>query len=243
MSVGYAKLIDKARKLKALADRGNAGERDTAERFYLDFLKKNNITEKEVDTERFKRVFKLLDSEYEVFVSYIITSINPFCLINKTDKGEYVVSLDDEDFIECEHKFSVFHSAFKKDEKRLLSVYKRYEKKQYEKEKLVFLTAFLTFHKDYFTPDEYALKKARNEENKNLHPDMANKVKDVSSDEKLQDKIKKAEEDYKKNKHKYDNQPEPVAFNQDDVFKIQEYSNMLTKVFYVRANKTLLEKN
>ena len=44
MSGNYTKLIDKARKLKALADRGKDGEMASAKRFYQEFLHKNNIT-------------------------------------------------------------------------------------------------------------------------------------------------------------------------------------------------------
>jgi hypothetical protein len=43
------KLIDKARKLKALAERGNGGEQDTAKRFYRKFIKENKISEKEIE--------------------------------------------------------------------------------------------------------------------------------------------------------------------------------------------------
>ena len=37
------KKIQKAKKLKALADRGDGGERESAKTFYEDYLKKNNF--------------------------------------------------------------------------------------------------------------------------------------------------------------------------------------------------------
>jgi hypothetical protein len=243
MAVGYAKLLDKARKLKALADRGNEGERESAKKFYSDFLKKNSISEKEVDSERFKRIFKLIDSEYEIIVSYIIMSVNPFCEIKRAENGtQFMVSLDDEDYIEAEYKFNTFHSLFKKDEKRIISHYKHFgDNKSYDREKLILITAFLNFHKAYFQPDEYAVKKNRGDDGKKVNPDMAQSVKNTNpNDESLQEKIRKAEEDYKKNKHKYDQQ-EVIMFNEEDMGKIQLYTDMLTPTWYVRANKTLTE--
>jgi len=231
-------LIDKARKLKALADRGKGGEMDTAKRFYDEFLHKNNISENEIDSEYFKRTFNLADSEHEILLSHIIMSVNPFCLINRTENHKFIAPLDDEDFIEVEYKFMIFHDVFKKDEKRMLSIYSRLDKKDYEKEKFIFLSGFLNFHQKHFAPDPYSVLKMRGSDGRAVNPDMADKVNGIS-EEKQKEENKK---NYEKNKKKLDSQEQPKTFNENEVEKLVGYSEDYTPVNYVRAKKTLAEK-
>jgi hypothetical protein len=88
-------------------------------------------------------------------------SVNPFCVIDRTKNHEYIVSLDDEDFIEVEYKFMIFNNLFNEDEKRILKKYAKLDEKKYQKEKLVFLTSFLEFHKRHLSPDLYSVAKQR----------------------------------------------------------------------------------
>jgi len=240
MDGGYTKLIDKARKLKALADRGNGGEMDTAKRFYEEFLHKNNISEQEIDSEYFKRTFVLADSEYEILLSHIIMSVNPFCTINRTENHRFLVSLDDEDFIEVEHKFMVFHNLFKSDEKRMLKRYSKLDKKDYEKEKFIFLSGFLNFHQKHFAPDTYSVSKQRGSDGRNINPDMADKVSDAVSDNKIEKK-EIIEEKVKDAKKKLNEAPQPKTFSEKEIDKLIEYTEDYTPISYVRAKRTLAE--
>lgn len=68
MSEERAKIIDKAKKLKELADRGVGGEKENAKRMYEAYKKKHNLTDEDVKgheyTEDFKKNFsKMTDEE------------------------------------------------------------------------------------------------------------------------------------------------------------------------------------
>ena len=58
-SVSYKKLISKAKKLKALAERGVVNERESAQNFYNEFVEKHDIREEEIDPKHHNRTFKL----------------------------------------------------------------------------------------------------------------------------------------------------------------------------------------
>jgi len=251
----YEKIIDKARKLKALAERGKDGEMESAKRFYESFLNKNKISEQEVDSEYFKRAFTLADSEYEILLSHIIMSVNPFCVIQKMENQKFIVPLDDEDFVEVENKFMTFHNLFKKDEKIMLRNYIKFAQNDYEREKFLFLSGFMHFHQKHFEPDVYAVSKQRDKDNRNINPDMAQSVKDTVSkgefkgnesvDDKLKneildEKLKDAQDNYDRNKKPIDNAPKP--FSDTEVLKIMGYAESYTSINYVRAKKTLAEK-
>lgn len=135
----YAKLLEKAKKLKALADRGIGGEKASAEAFYRDFIAKHNINEGDIDPKHHLRTFKLRGKEHSVMLSHIILSVNPFISIDK-GKGVYNVVLDDEDYIEVNERVSCFFNAFKR-------------------EKEVFFIAFMDKFRDNFVPDEQAVEK------------------------------------------------------------------------------------
>lgn len=244
MDGGYTKLIDKARKLKALADRGNGGEMESAKRFYDEFINKNNISEQEIDLEYFKRTFTLADNEYEILLSHIIMSVNPFCVIKRDEHHKLIVPLDDEDYVEVENKFRVFHNVFKKDEKRMLRRF--VGRKDYDNEKFIFFSGFISFHQNHFVPDAYSVSKQRGSDGRSVNPDMADKVSDtVNSNEKIEKKefIQEKAKQAKEAKKKLDDAPPPKTFNEKEIEKLIGYSEDYTVIKYVRAKKTLMEKS
>ncbi len=170
-------------------------------------------------------------------------SVNPFCIIKRDEERKFVVTLDDEDFIEVEHKFRVFHNVFKKDEKRMLRRY--VGRDDYENEKFIFLSGFIAFHQNHFVPDAYSVSKQRGSDGRNVNPDMADKVNETII---LNDKIDKKEvikeraKQAKEAKKKLDEAPPPKAFNQNEIDKLVCYSESYTSIKYVRAKKTLAEK-
>jgi hypothetical protein len=164
----------------------------------------------------------------------------------KDDENKFVVPLDDEDYVEVEHKFRVFHNVFKKDEKRMLRSY--VGRDDYENEKFIFLSGFISFHQNHFVPDAYSVSKQRGSDGRTINPDMAEKVNGtVNSSEKIEkkesieEKAKKAKQ-AKEAKKKLDNAPPPKTFNQTEIEKLMGYSENYTSIKYVRAKKTLSEK-
>lgn len=137
--ISYEKLLSKARKLKALADRGIEEEKESAKRFYKDFIDKHGISEGDINPEHYNRVFRIKSREYEVLLSHIILSVNPYININKK-RSEYKVVLDDADYVEVIERVDFFYRAF-------------------NKEKELFFSAFMDRFGSNFLPDEESVAK------------------------------------------------------------------------------------
>lgn len=232
MSVGYAKLIDKARKLKALADRGNGGEMDTAKRFYKKFIFENKILETEIQEDYFKRTFNLVDTEYEILLSHVIMSVNPFTEIKRNEVSRYFVNLDDEDYIEVQHKFSVFHGHFKKYENSILGYVPFQSKEEYNKAKFLMLSSFLFFYQKHFEPDLYSVQKERGKEGIKVNPIMKDKVNETAKETKRK-KVFEQKEIIESNAE------QPRQFDYNEINLIQRFSQFFKKINYVRANKSI----
>lgn len=137
--ISYEKLLSKARKLKALADRGIEEEKESAKRFYKDFIDKHGIPEGDINPEHYNRVFRVKNREHEMLLSHIILSVNPYININKS-RGEYKVVLDDADYVEVIERVDFFYKAF-------------------NKEKELFFLAFMERFGSNFIPDEQSVSK------------------------------------------------------------------------------------
>ena len=143
----FEKIMAMARKLKALAERGDAGEKETATSKYLEYLKKHNLNDSDINPEMNRRFIEVGDSEEKDVLLNVILSVNPYTKHSDQKKG-IECYLDNEDFDEVLSKFEYF--------KRLLKV-----------EKELLITAFLTKHQQFFEPDEKAKKKWRERRVKN----------------------------------------------------------------------------
>ncbi len=67
MSVSRNKILDKAKKLKALADRGVDGEMESAKAMLAKYMEKHNITIKEIEAHKFSgdsALSGMTDSEF-----------------------------------------------------------------------------------------------------------------------------------------------------------------------------------
>ena len=133
------KKIEKAKKLKALADRGDGAEKESARSFYEDYLKKHNLTENDIEPQHHNRRINIKNKDYEVLLSHVILSVNPFININKK-KGYYEVLLDDADYIEVIERVNFYYKAF-------------------IREKEFFFIAFMDKFRISFMPDEEAVNK------------------------------------------------------------------------------------
>lgn len=135
------KIMSMARKLKALAERGVGGEKDSATEKYLEYLKKHDLTDSDINPNMNKRIINVKnDYEKDVLLN-VILSVNPYT--KHSDCTTYIECyLDQEDYDEVVNKFAYF-SKLLRTECELL------------------ITAFLTKHNHHFEPDERARKKWR----------------------------------------------------------------------------------
>ena len=165
------KLRSKARKLKALAQRGEEGEKETAIKKYNDFIKEHNLNDNEIDSSLYRREFMdVLDNEEKDIAITILLSINPFAKYNTMAKS-ITADLDDEDFIETKEKIDYFI-------------------KLWRVEKNALRTAFAIRHNNFFKPDSDAINKWREnktnpitkEDNKNEFGDINQKVEQIRKD-------------------------------------------------------------
>jgi len=137
----------KARLLKALADRGEGGEKTSAENKLQEHLKKHKLTLGDIDSSFNDRCFKIRTQDDKMVLMNVILSINPFTRIDD-DKINIVANLDDEDYQEVIRKFNHFSKLFRAD-------------------KNVFTMSFFKKHEEFFQPDEFTRKKWREKYNIN----------------------------------------------------------------------------
>jgi len=216
----YAKLLDKARKLKALADRGEKHERDSAMDFYEEFIKKHNIEEEDIEPKHFRRSIKLKNKDHEILLSHIILSVNPFVVIDRK-RGIYEVVLDDEDFVEVTERIDFFYGAFLK-------------------EKELFFLSFMSKFKDSFMPDEYAVSK-HSEIDKKMSEDAEALLKKKNPQEKqktesdLEDRLS---DDILSSKKK-----EIKKITPREVQKMEIYKKCIDTLRYTKANRRIGTEN
>ena len=130
-----SKYIELAKKLKALAERGIDGEKQTAEKMLSALLKKHKITIEEIEDEKLEKYyFKLETGEHDLWhqiikqVNYYIKCYGEFPkkLIKELELGgNYMIECTATNYIEIEAKYSfykrlyndeldIFYSAFLK---------------------------------------------------------------------------------------------------------------------------------
>lgn len=210
------KLKSKARKLKALADRGVEGEKQNAQRRYEEFIKKHKLDESEIDPQLNNRRFRVKNYDDLLILNNVILSVNPFTKINNNELF-LDVDLDDEDFREVKEKFKYFIKLFKV-EKELLTM------------------AFFSKHQKFFSPDDNAKNKWRESraENEELKKARENA-------EKIDKKAKKnGESDLSKEqieKLKKDSQIQTLNMS-----RLDKIIPILLDGKYVRNNQTIEEK-
>jgi len=226
-------------KLKALADRGDFGEANNAVRMLEEFMKANNLTMFDIDDDAFLRSWKIINYEYEVLLSHIIMSVNPFAVIDKK-RRKYKVRLDEFDFIEVENKFNYFYDLFLREEKNFIGWMNQNDymprNLMYEREKELLLTAFLNFHHEFLVPDQETIMKFRAQRGQ-----MNEEIAQVINPEKelsFEEKKRKAEEDYKNGKFK-----DVPTFTIAEQRRMEFFRSKFIIPNYVKARKTLQKIN
>ena len=124
------KVIELAKKLKALADKGVGGEKINAEKMLQALLKKHNITIEEIEGEKINDFFFMLKKEdfqlfYQVLctVNKLIPAYGEYTktLIRKYKwKGNYMIRCTPAEYIEIEAKFNFYLKLFNEEKEVLL---------------------------------------------------------------------------------------------------------------------------
>lgn len=136
------KVLSRARKLKALANAGEGGEQENAQRMYEAYIKEHNIEDCEINFSMNVREIDDIANTTEADIAYtILLSVNPYA---KCSFSGNVMSteLDDEDYVEAKEKIKYFLTLWRLEVNALKG-------------------AFSLRHNEFFKPDEHALKKWR----------------------------------------------------------------------------------
>lgn len=121
------RIIDKLKKLLALAERGERGEADNARRLLKAELQRHRLTLEDIcaDSKR-TRMFKYNSNEertllIQVLVNYLGSKSEAFgeSTYDKCRKQVYV-NLSDMEYIDISNMYDFFKSQFRKERKRLL---------------------------------------------------------------------------------------------------------------------------
>ena len=159
-------------------------------------------------------------------------SVNPFSEIKRPEVSKFFVSLDDEDYIEVQHKFSIFHGEFKRYEKMILGYLPFQTQEDYNKAKFLMLSSFLFFYQKYFEPDLYSVQKERGKEGIKVNPKMKDKVNKTAKDNN-NNKVFEQKEIIENNVEP------PKQFDSSEISIIQRFSQFFKEIKYVRSNKSL----
>lgn len=117
---------------------------------YDDYLRKHKLTPEQIEGSFKHRTFKIKDADGLIILTNVVLSVNPFAKIIP-EKNFLNVELDDEDFIEVREKF-------------------RYFLKLWRVEKDLLTMSFFGKHQQFFSPDQYAQSKYR-EQSKTVNPE------------------------------------------------------------------------
>lgn len=209
------KLKSKARKLKALADRGVEGEKQNAQRRYEEFIKKHKLDESEIDPQLNNRRFRVKNYDDLMILNNVILSVNPFTKINNNELF-LDVDLDDEDFREVKEKFRYFMKLFRV-EKELLTM------------------AFFSKHQKFFEPDDNAKNKWRESRAENEELKKARQNADKINKKTPKDNKELSKEEIEKLKK--DSQIQTLNMS-----RLDKLIPILLDGKYVRNNQTIEEK-
>ena len=121
------RIIDKLKKLLALAERGERGEADNARRLLEAELRRHGLTLEDICADnRRTRMFKYNSNEergllIQVLVNYLGSKSDAFCesTYNKHKKQVYI-DLTDMEYIDISNMYDFFKAQYRKERKRLL---------------------------------------------------------------------------------------------------------------------------
>jgi hypothetical protein len=109
-----SKIIQLAKKLKALADRGEGGEKINAQKMLDDFLVKHKINIDEIEGEKKKRRCFNVKANQRVFFRQIVANV--VGRVSKTmDGNRYYIDVSDSDYAEISLKFDFYWKLYQEE--------------------------------------------------------------------------------------------------------------------------------
>ena len=225
MSEDKDKIIETLRRLKELADRGEAGEKLSAQLKLNAMLNKYNISIDDLDVFKDKRSFEIPVGMSRDIMTKVIMSIDPYAVIkNNTDNIE--VYLNDIELVEVNTKYEFLNNLYNKTDKQI---------------KELLNMAFFSKYNDILSPDKTALdKKVKNNEfteSYKRQQENEQKIKNMPKEE--------GSPIYEKPKEEPPTQKEePLFDNQQFMFRgLSMILNILPDVVYVKSSKSLNQNN
>lgn len=138
------KVIDLARKLLALAQRGEGGERENAQNMLDLFLMKNGLTMSDIEpSTRTRRIVRDVTSDIrQMFINYCASIIGEDYCINKCQGRNYwAVEMTDVEWTKFSDEWPVYRKSLKRE---ILN-----RKKKQKKELELLVSAFISKHRMY----------------------------------------------------------------------------------------------
>lgn len=122
------KVLELARKLKELADRGIGGEKENAQVMLERLMKKHHITIDMIDSsDSIDRKFKITKEEFKFWrqiVANVLGEIGIGSYTNeRTKKKSYFVKCTSCEFIEIQAKFEFFYKIYEEEQKIFYSAF------------------------------------------------------------------------------------------------------------------------
>lgn len=111
------KLIELAKKLKALADRGVGGEKDNAARMLKQLMAKHGISEADVNGKELHTYrCRIKNGDYKLFRQIVFNVVGKNVSVWTVQSSLYEITTDAASFMEIQFKFKFYLSAYRKEE-------------------------------------------------------------------------------------------------------------------------------
>lgn len=115
--MAHEKIIELAKKLKALADRGVGGEKDNADIMLTKLMNKHGITAEMIEGKEVKRyAFRVSRHYYKLFFQIVANVMGKSGKVYRGENGLRYVEATPSDFMEIKCKFDFFLAAYKKEQ-------------------------------------------------------------------------------------------------------------------------------
>lgn len=124
MSDDKLKALDKAKKLKALADKGEGGERDNARELLMRHLDKHGLSLSDIDENEIKYeyfTYKGAGDLLSMIICHIVA--NALILQDKKLKNTYFLECTRDEALRIREMYSFYLEAYKKEEQYFLTAF------------------------------------------------------------------------------------------------------------------------
>jgi hypothetical protein len=171
------RILDLLRKLKALADKGEGGEKENAKRMLYAAMEKHGISMEDIDDEHATgKWYKVPTDMVPLFFQVVRTVVRIKTYYSrKNERGKFrsiEIEVTPSQHVEIEAKFHFYAQAYKKE-------MERFKKEQKEREKL-FFKAFI--HRNDIFPESQPEEETEKPKSNPISPAELKKIIDMMDD-------------------------------------------------------------